>query len=60
VGRIKEVMDVLYVTKQGKHMNTLKKFHIHLETLKDNQMHDMCTVKPNHLFDVIIKNKLHI
>jgi hypothetical protein len=37
VGLIKGVLDILCVTKQGEHPNTIKKFHIHLETLKDNQ-----------------------
>jgi hypothetical protein len=47
IGPINEVMDILYVTKKDKHMNASEKFYRDLETLKDNQVNDTCTVKPN-------------
>jgi len=36
IGPINEVMDILHLTKKGKHRNASEKFYRHLESLKDN------------------------
>ena len=47
-------MDILYVTKKGKLMNTLERFHIYDETKRNNQINDKNTVHQNIIFDMII------
>jgi hypothetical protein len=36
MGKIKEVMDVVYKTREGNHMNTMEKFYIYYETSQGN------------------------
>lgn len=48
-------MNVLHLTKKGKMIDTLEKFHIHKETKPENQVNDKNTVKQNILFDTIIQ-----
>ena len=48
-------MNVLHVTKKGKMMDTLGKFHIYKETKIEYQINDKNTVKHNIIFDMIIQ-----
>jgi hypothetical protein len=47
-------MDILCVTKEAGCMNALEKFYIYLETIRNNQINDKCTVKENPLFYTVI------
>jgi hypothetical protein len=49
-------MDTLHITTKGRMMNTMEKFHIYIETLKNNQINDKCTVRPNVIFDTIAQH----
>ena len=39
-------------------MNTIERAYIYNEIMLDNQINDKCTVKPNAIFDEIIKNNI--
>ena len=46
---------ILHITKKGKLMDTLEKFHIYDKTKKNNQINDKNTVQENIIFDRIIQ-----
>ena len=43
------IMDILYLTNKGNHMNTVKKHYIHNETQNATQLNDKSTVKNKYL-----------
>jgi hypothetical protein len=53
IGPMNTIMDI---TTKGRMMNTMERFHIYKETLKNNQINDKCTVKPNIIFDVLAQH----
>ena len=54
-GPINENMKVLYsyTTNKGRLMDTMEKFYVYNETLKNNQVNDKNTVKSNAIIDII-------
>jgi len=56
VGQIEGTRNVLYVTKNGGHLNTLEKFSIYIKTKNNNHVNDKSTVLCNLLFDAIISH----
>lgn len=56
MGPFNEVMVVLPTTKKVGYFSTLEKFHICLETTKNNQINDKCMVRAHPLFDILIQN----
>jgi len=59
MGPIEDIMETIHVTNKGQMLDTLEKFHIFRETKLDNQINDKLTVKPNIIFDIIIRNEPH-
>jgi uncharacterized Fe-S center protein len=53
IGPMNTIMDTLHITTKGRMMNTMERFHIYKETLKNNQINYKCTVKPNIISDVL-------
>ena len=51
---MEETMNSVYVTKKGKLMDTLERFHIYDETKRNNRINDKNTVHQNIIFDTII------
>ena len=49
-GPMEDIMDIVYVTKKGKMMDTLEIYYIYNETKSNNQINDKLTVKPNAIF----------
>jgi hypothetical protein len=47
-------MDIIYTISKGKMLNTMEKFYTYKETRINNQINDVCTVKPNVIFDTIV------
>ena len=47
-------MDILFITKKGKMMDTVQIFHIYNEIKIDNQTNGKGTVRPNIIFDKLI------
>jgi flagellar biosynthesis regulator FlaF len=56
IGPTDDIMSIICTTTKGRLMNTIENFHIHKETHLNNQINDTNTVKPNFIFDVLIKN----
>ena len=52
-------MKILYVTKKGRLMNTIEKFHVDEETAEDNQINDRNTVQHNVIFEKILRVNTH-
>jgi hypothetical protein len=50
------IMDTLHITTKGRMMNTIERFHIYKETLKNNQINDKHKVEPNIIFDVLTQH----
>ena len=52
-----EIMQVLLVChhKEGPHLNTIERFHIHAESITNNHLNDDHTIFPNSIFDVPLK-----
>ena len=52
-GTMEEIMNIVYITKKGKLMDTLERFHIY-ETRRNNQINDKNTVHQNIIFYTIL------
>jgi hypothetical protein len=55
IGPTENIMDVVYITNKGIHMNTTDKFYKHKEIRVDNQINDKNTVTKNTLFRVSLQ-----
>ena len=49
-----EIMNTVYITKKGKLMDTLERFHIYDEVKRNNEINDKNTVHQNIIFDKIL------
>jgi hypothetical protein len=58
IGPINDIMEILYTTTKGRSMDTIEKFHIYKETCNNNQINDKNTVRPNAIFDAIVRTLL--
>jgi len=54
-GPMNQIMEIVHYHKKGAHLNTLEKFHIHIESVKNNHLNDPQTIHPNAIFDALIK-----
>jgi hypothetical protein len=54
IGPMENVMETIHITKRGKMMDTLERFHIFRETKFNNQINDKLTVKANLIFETIV------
>jgi hypothetical protein len=59
IGPINSVMETLHITHKGRMMDTLERFYILRETKLNNQINDKLTVKPNIIFETIIRKDRH-
>ena len=48
-------MQVLHHQKKGAHLNTIERFHIHIEHAAGNHLSDEYAIFPNKIFDILIK-----
>jgi len=55
-GNVHDVMQILQCQKKGLHLNTMERFHIHIEAAPNNHINDDDTISPNRIFDNILKN----
>jgi hypothetical protein len=55
IGHIDDIMKVLCTTNKGKLMDTIERFYIYKETSNNNQINGRNTVKPNIIFDIIVR-----
>ena len=54
LGPADEIMNIVYVTKKGKLVDTLERFHIYYEIKRNNQINDKSTMHQNNIFDTIL------
>jgi hypothetical protein len=48
-------MDIIHITNKGQMMDTIEKFYIYRETKLNNQINDKLTVKPNVIFEILVR-----
>jgi len=54
-GPIDNILQVLHHQKKGTHLNTIERFHIHIEHAAGNHLNDDHTIFPNRILDTLIK-----
>jgi hypothetical protein len=52
-GGIENIMQVIKIQGKGTHLNTIEKFHIHKETLNNNQLNEDHVETSNIIFNTI-------
>ena len=52
---IDNIMQVLHHHKKEAHLNTIERFHIHIEHTAGKHLNDDHTIFPNRIFDTLIK-----
>jgi hypothetical protein len=53
---IENSMHILHTANKGRILNTIENFYIHRETVANNQLSNKMTIKPNIIFDAIIRH----
>jgi hypothetical protein len=58
---IDKIMDIIHIIKKGKMMDTIEKFYIYIyrKTKLNNQIDDKLTVKPNVIFETVVRQDPH-
>jgi hypothetical protein len=46
-------VQILHCHKKGPHLNTIDRFHIHIELLANNQLNEDHAIFPNAIFDIL-------
>jgi len=59
IDSVDNIMDILHITNKGKVMDTIEKFYIYGETKLNNQINDKITVKPNVIFENLVRQDPH-
>ena len=59
IDSVDNIMDILHITNKGKVMDTIEKFYIYGETKLNNQINDKITVKPNVIFENLVRQNPH-
>jgi len=59
IDSIDNIMGILNITNKGKMMDTIEKFYIYRETKLNNQINDKLTVKPNAIFETLVRQDPH-
>ena len=54
-GTINDTMPVLHYQRKGSHLNTIKRFYIHIEAASNNHLNDSHTIFRNIILDTILK-----
>jgi hypothetical protein len=56
-GKTGDVMEIVYFSKKGTHMDTIVTFFIYIATKKGNQLNDKNTVSHNKVFQVVLNRE---
>jgi len=54
-GPIQDTMQILQYQNKGNHLNTIERFYIYTEFIKDNHLNDEHNKSPNRIFDALLK-----
>ena len=57
LGIINDIMNILHITKRGRAMDTIERYHIYKETKNGAQINDKNTMKPNTIYETIIQGE---
>ena len=57
MGHIDNLMEILYINRKGRIMDTTEKYYTYKETKEGNQINDKNTVKQNKIYDALIQGK---
>ena len=60
IGHIDNIMEILYITKKGRTMDTIEKYYIYKETKKENQINDKNKMKQNKIYEAVIQGEAGI
>jgi hypothetical protein len=53
---MEDIMDIIFTTHKGKHLDAVEKYHLYQKTEKGMQINDRRTFAKNKIFDVIVKH----
>jgi hypothetical protein len=56
IGKMEQIMKIIYIARKGRMLNTLESFYIYKETKAENQINDKLTAKRNEIFKTIIQH----
>ena len=56
IGFFRDIMDVVHITRKRRMLDTLEKFYIFRETKLNNQISDRLEIKPNIIFETIVRH----
>ena len=56
IGFFRDIMDVVHITRKGRMLDTLEKVYIFRETKLNNQISDRLAIKPNIIFETIVRH----
>jgi hypothetical protein len=59
IDKMKKNMDILHITNKGQMKDTIEKYYICRETKLNDQINDKLTVKPNVIFETIVRHDPH-
>jgi hypothetical protein len=59
VGNIEDILDLLYVGKKGRYLNTVENYYMYLETKKNNQINLKIMVNNNLIFSTVVQYDLN-
>ena len=59
IGPMESIVETVHVTSKGRMMDTLERFYIFRETKLNDQINDKSTIKPNIIFDTIVRRDPH-
>jgi len=54
-GPIQDMMQILQYQNKGNHLNTVERYYIYTEFIKDNHLNDEHNISPNRIFDALLK-----
>jgi len=57
IGHIDNIMEILYITKKGRTMSTIKKYYIFKGTKTENQINDKNKIKQNKIYNAVIQGE---
>jgi hypothetical protein len=55
IDSIDKIMDIIHITRTGKMMDKIENFYICRETKLNNQIYDKIRVKPNVIFETVVR-----
>ena len=58
IGHVDNILEVLYLTKKDRTMDTIQKYYIYKETKNGNLINYKRTIKQNKIYDAVIQGEI--